>query len=337
MNKLRLAGFIAAIVASIGAIFQPTVAVQAYHFAVLVCLQTVLGSLFLILLYQTTGGRWGERILPALLAMNRLVAWCFIALIPIIIFLPAVYPWAENPQLVGDRAVFLNWPFITIRCLIYLLVFGLLSWLVRRGRQLGAGGLILFALIGYFEAIDLVMSIDPKWFSSGFPVVFMTSAAEMALALAICLTANHTMAEEDQKTWRDLGNLLLTMIIFWSYVGFTEFLIIWSGNLPKEIHWYLIRGAGPWKWVTMFLAIFNLFAPFFILLSRAVKDDPQRLRRVAALVFICQIIYVNWLLAPSFPNRTTHGMHWLDPIVLLAVVTPFSYALRNAYRKERSR
>lgn len=334
MNRLRFAGIAAAVVAVIGAIFQPAAAVQAYHFAVLVCVQLTLGSLFLILLYQTTGGKWGARILPCLLAMNRLVPWCLFALAPVVIFLPAIYRWAGHPALAGDRAVFLNWPFFAIRCVIYLLAFGSLSRWVGRGRKAAAPGLIFFALIAYFVAVDLVMAIDHKWFSSGFPVVFMSSAAGMALAFAITVSGRLPGATDDPKTWRDLGNLLLAMVVFWSYVAFTQFLIIWSGNLPEEITWYVIRGSGPWKWVTMLLAIFNLFAPFFVLLSRAVKDRPERLRRVSALVLGSQVVYIYWLVAPSFPGRSAYGIHWLDPLVLLAAAAIFTAGFGVSYRKE---
>jgi hypothetical protein len=333
VKSLRIIAICAALVAEVGAIFQPVAAVQAYHYAVLVCLQIALGALFLILMFQATGGRWGERVMPSLLAINRLVPWCFIALAPVVIFLPAVYRWAGDARIAGDRAVFLNQTFFAIRCFLYLVILGGMSLLVSRGRKPASGGLVVYALVGYFVAVDTVMAIDPRWYSSGFPVVFMTSSALMAHALAVVMTAATATTEEDRKTWRDLGNLLLTYIIFWSYVAFTQFLIIWTGNLPHEIQWYRIRGEGIWKWITIFLAVCNLFAPFFILLARSVKDRPQRLKRVAAALLVCQIIYVYWLVAPSYPHRGASGLQWLDPVFLLAVS---SFFLGRVQRKLRN-
>lgn len=334
MNKLLLIAGCAVIAAAVGAVFQPIVAIQAYHFALLVCLQLALGSLFLLMLHQATGGRWGARVLPALLAGNRLVPWCLLGLIPVVAFLPAVYPWVGHPELVGDRRVFLNWPFFAIRCGFYFLFFGGLSFAVGRGLRPGSPGLVGFALVGYFVAIDIVMALDPRWYSTGFPVVFMTSSTMLGLSFAVWMTAATHIDNEDFTVWRDLGNLLLTLIIFWSYVAFTQFLIIWTGNLPEEIQWYVIRGTGVWKWVTIFLAASNVFVPFFILLARSVKDQPRRLQRVAAWLLICQVIYIYWLVAPSFHGRGASGLHWLDPVVLIALGIPFFMLVRNQTQKE---
>jgi len=328
----------AALIALLGAAFSPAAAVRAYHFAVLVCLQPALGCLFLILMHQTTGGRWGVRIMPSLLAGIRLIPWCILALVPVLVFLPAVYHWAGNPQDVGDRARFLNWPFFTLRAVIYLLVFGGLALAVRRGRRPASGGLIVFALIGYFLAIDLVMAIDPQWYSSGFPVVFMAGQALMALAMAVTVCASYATdnGEREQRAiWRDLGNLLLAMVVFWSYVAFTQFLIIWTGNLPREIQWYAQRGTGVWRWVTAFLGVFNLFAPFFVLLSRAIKDHPERLRWVAAALLGGQVVYLYWLVAPSMPGRAS-GSLWLDAVMLVAVATPLAGQLITIYQRSES-
>lgn len=337
-RTLYLTGLGATVVAAIGGFFSPVTLVQAWHFAVLVCLQPALGSLFIIMLYQATGGRWGEKIMPAAMAARAMVPWCFLALVPVLIFLPAIYPWIRHPEIVGDRTIFLNWPFFVIRAAIYLAVFWTMSILLHRGRRLGSGGLIVFALVGYFVAIDMVMAIAPKWYSSGFPVVFMTSSVMMAMSLTVALQASVSRPDpKDIKPWRDLGNLLLTLVIFWSYVSFTQFLIIWAGNLPEEIEWYTWRGAGIWKWLTMLMAVFNLFAPFFILLSRWVKDDPRRLQRVAMLIFGSQILYTYWLIAPSLRGRGWQGMHWLDPIVLVAALAPFVARFIELHQKEGGR
>lgn len=333
-RTLYQAGAAAAVVAVAGGFFSPPMLMQAWHFAVTGCIQTALGCGLLMLLHQTTGGRWGERLMPALKAGNKLAIWCLIGWLPILFFLPTIYPWAGHPETVGDRAIFLNTPFFAVRTGIYLLVFGGISVALDRCKRLGAGGLIGFALVGYFLAIDRIMAIAPDWYSSGFPVVFLANQAVMGLAMVVGMQAS--TAPEPQLSpspWRDPANLLLAMVVFWSYVSFTQFLIIWMGNLPDEIQWYAMRGRGLWRWVTVFLAVCNLFAPFFLLLSRSIKDRPDRLMKVAIGVWACQWVYLYWLIAPSLPGRQSPGIHWLDPFALVAAVAPFTAGFLSFYRK----
>ncbi|WP_200268843.1 hypothetical protein [Luteolibacter pohnpeiensis] len=288
-------------------------------------IQPALGCLFLVLLFQTTGGRWGKKLLPALLAGNAFVIPSLLALIPILVFVPTIYHWSD----VGDRAIFLNRIFYTIRWAIYFMVFGGLSFAIRKGKQPGAGGLIVFSLVGYFFAIDEVMAIDPKWYSSGFPVVFMASAALMAMALATLTIASD---ESEPLAWRDIGGLLMAMVVFWSYVAFTQFLIIWMGNLESEIGWYVKRGTGIWLAISILIAVFNLFVPFFLLLARSIKDQARRLQKVAILIFGCQVIYLYWLIAPSFGNRGISGAHWIDPFIIIAVISFSGGRFMNSYQ-----
>ena len=328
-SKLYIASAVAAALALIGGIFAPAALIQGYHFAVLTCLQPSLGCLFLLLLFQTTGGRWGEKLLPALMVGRAMVIPCLLAVIPVLVFLPAVYHWNE----VGDRGLFLNRGFFTVRWLIYLLVFGGLSLAIASGKRPAAVGLIGFALTGYFFAIDEIMAIDPEWYSSGFPVVSMASSALMAIALAAFTQAGD---KSQPLVWRDVGGLLMAMVVFWSYVAFTQFLIIWMGNLDSEIGWYVKRGSGAWLWVSIFIAVFNLFVPFFLLLARAVKENTERLRRVSAMVFACQIVYLYCLIAHSLPGRKFSGIHWIDPLVLTAVLCLAAARFITLTRKSQS-
>lgn len=326
----------AAAIAITGGFFAPSVLAEAWHFSVLACLQPALGSIFILLMSRVTGGGWAAPVAPCLTAGARLGKWCFAALAPVLAFLPCVYRWADHPAEVGDRSIFLNWPFFAIRVGFYLLAFGVLAHHKAIHRRYPAGGLVLFALVGYFVAVDLVMALDPEWYSSGFPVVFMASGVLTAMALSIVVTTGSSgSASVDPKVWRDLGNLLMAMTMFWSYVAFTQFLIIWMGDRGEEIGWYVKRGTGIWSWVCVLLAVFNLFVPFLILLSRAVKDRPERLRRIALVVLISQIIYLYWLVTPSFSHRNAGGVHWLDPVALTAAGTTFASLIRIQLRRNR--
>jgi uncharacterized membrane protein len=137
----------------------------------------------------------------------------------------------------------------------------------------------------------------------------------------------------DAGHYHQLGNLLLTFVMFWTYVCFAQLLIIWSGNLPREIVWYRHRIAGYWKWIAGFLALFNFFLPFFLLLFRASKRNVPALRFLACVVFICQVVNAYWLVEPSFYQTGAH-IDWMDfaaPVGMGGLwIAMFAAALKRA-------
>ncbi len=120
------------------------------------------------------------------------------------------------------------------------------------------------------------------------------------------------------KALHDLGNMLLAFVIFWAYVSFAQFLIIWSGNLPREISWYLPRSSGGWQWFALALMLGQFLLPFALLLSRDAKRNPRRLTLICLLIVLANILMNFWFVAPSFhPDRLY--VHWLDPVELVAL------------------
>ncbi len=153
-----------------------------------------------------------------------------------------------------------------------------------------------------FASTDWVMSLEPQWYSTIFVVIFAIDHFLSALALAVWVAARLARfdAPLSTKQLHDLGNLLLAFVIFWAYVTFSQFLIIWSGNLPREISWYLDRSVGGWPRVTVALVVIQFAVPFVLLLSRAAKRHRTVLAPIAALIFLANAMHVWWLIAPSF-------------------------------------
>ena len=199
---------------------------------------------------------------------------------------------------------------------------------------LSAGGLIAFVLCMNFASTDWVMSLDPKWYSTIFVEIFIIGQFLSALALMTALLAALSTREAvPEKAFHDLGNLLLAFVIFWAYVSFSQFLIIWSGNLPKEIGWYLDRSRHGWQWAAGALAICQFFLPFALLLSRAAKQNPRRLLGIALGIFFANVLAVFWLVAPSF-HPAGFFVHWLDFAEWLAL-GGFWFALFFYYLKQQ--
>jgi hypothetical protein len=289
-----------------------------------------------------TGGMWG-------LAIRRLSEAAFMALpvvallfAPILFGMHDLFPWSrpdaiQTPAWVHKHA-YLNTPFFAIRTMFYFAAVITMALLLRRWstqqdegsplaarrlRVLSGGGLVLYVLCMNFASTDWVMSLEPEWYSTIFVVIFMAGQFLSALALMTALLAvfsgHGSLAESlPTKVFHDLGKMLLAFVIFWIYVSFSQFLVIWSGNLPKEISWYLHRSAGGWQWVALVLMLSQFFIPFALLLSRDAKRQKFRLAMIAVLIVVASVLNIFWLVAPSF-HPTRCSVHWMDLAELLAL------------------
>ena len=168
------------------------------------------------------------------------------------------------------------------------------------------------------------MSLQPHWYSTIFPVILGVAQVLSAMAFAIAalsLLAEHTSLAGlvGTSSCRDLGNLLLTFVMFWTYTAFSQFLLIWVGNLPEETVWYLPRFDGGWKWIAVGVLACQFALPFVFLLFRRVKDDLQSLRWVAFLVLATSFVNLLWQIVPAFEPEGLLA-HWLDIVVAVVAL-----------------
>ncbi|MEO8216011.1 MAG: hypothetical protein ABI718_02905, partial [Acidobacteriota bacterium] len=191
--------------------------------------------------------------------------------------------------------------------------------------RLSGGGLVVLALTITFAAVDWVMSLDPTWYSTIFGMSFMVGhlLAAFSFSIIILVVISRTRPVADVLSvipLRDLGNLLLAMTMLWAYLSFSQFLLIWSGNLREEVTFYVPRMQGAWGFVSLVLVIFHFFLPFFLLLMRPIKDRPKTIIMVASLVLLMHLVDLTWIVVPS--SRVGPPFHWLDvltPIGLIGV------------------
>ena len=229
-------------------------------------------------------------------------------------------------------SAYLNVPFFLGRAAFYFAVWLLLAHFLnrlsletdagldlRRARQMrsiSGGGLLLMGLTITFMSVDWAMSLDPRWFSTIYGMLFMIGTALSALALCIVVITRimgtgplAVIANAD--TLHDLGKLMLAFIMVWAYFSYSQFLIIWSGNLPEEIPWYLRRYSGVWKLIGLFLVVFHFAVPFLVLLSRNLKRRAKTVGMVALWILAVRVVDLFWLVRPEFP-ATGFPLHWLD-------------------------
>jgi hypothetical protein len=208
----------------------------------------------------------------------------------------------------------------------------------RKMRKLSGPGLVVYPVTMTFAAVDWLMSMEVEWFSTMFPVLICIGQILGALALVILLLANARRSGQlgpltGEENFHQLGNLLLAFTMMWAYLAFGQLLVIWSGNLPPEIAWYLHRINDGWRWIAIFIALFHFFAPFFLLLMRPVKKRRGILASVALCVFIAHIVAIWWTVAPSVYTKHFY-VGWLAPAAFLGVGGVWLAAfLRNFQRK----
>jgi hypothetical protein len=347
-RRALLVGVVAAGLCVVGYLVNPAQFFRSYLMAYMFWLGVVLGCLAILMVHYLVDGRWGLVIRRVLEAGTRLLPLMLVLFIPIIFAIPELYVWARpageaQHELSALQQVYLRVPFFLGRAGVYfavwlVLAFFLNRWsrqqeqapeaLVIRTRQrrlglLSGGGLVLYGFTMTFAAVDWLMSLEPQWFSTAYGLVVMTGQLLTAMAFAILTTAWLARDEPyasvaSSELFHDLGNLLLAFVMLWAYIAFSQFLIIWSGDLPEENRWYLHRAHGGWNWVAVVLVVVHFALPFVLLLSRQITRRAQPLAMVAAGLFGIHLVDTFWLVMPAFFPGQLH-VHWLDIVAPIAV------------------
>lgn len=338
-TRALLLGVIAGVLSLLGLLVGRAQFFHSYLFAWLFWSGLSFGALVVLMMQFLTGGLWGLALRNLALAALVTVPLMALLFLPVLFGLRDIYVWTHG--FLGEaggyhhKAQWLNVPFFAARSIFYFAVLVTLALLLRRWslaqenpeivptriRALSASGLIAYVLCMNFASTDWVMSLDPHWFSTIFVVVFAAGQFLAALAFLTAMLTRSTRSSGDAipaKVFNDLGSLLLAFVIFWTYVSFSQFLITWSGNLPKEISWYLERSRGSWQWFAAVLMAGEFLIPFALLLSRAAKRNRQRLFAICMLILLANILSNFWLVAPSFSPLGVR-VHWLDLTVWLAL------------------
>jgi hypothetical protein len=200
------------------------------------------------------------------------------------------------------------------------------SRVLRRKFKLLAGpGIILYVFAMSFAAIDWVMSITPHWASTIYGFLFVAGQLISAMSLMICIIVLLSRTEPfssvlTKRHLHDVGKLLFAFILLWAYFDFSQLLIIWSGNQPEEITFYMSRLHGPWGFVAVAVLVFHFFVPFFILLSSDVKRSAKLLPKVAIWMIFMRCVDLFWMTRPEFSPKGTISFSWLDLVLPIALI-----------------
>jgi hypothetical protein len=317
---------------------------RSYLLAYLFWLGIALGSLPILMLHHLVGGAWGAVIRRILEAASRTLPYMALMFVPLLFGLGELYSWARPEAVAADALLqhkrpYLNVPFFVLRSAMYFvawlaLAYGLNRWsqaqdrtaadtFGRRLRLLSGPGLVLYVLTATFSSVDWMMSLEPHWFSTMYGILVIIGQLLATLSFAvvvIVLLADVPPLSEvlSAAHFHDLGNLLLAFVMLWAYMNISQFLIIWSGNLPEEIPWYIHRTQGGWGWLALVVILFFFTLPFLLLLSRQIKRQPQFLARVAAVLLFMHAVDLGWFVVPAFQPAGI-VLHSLDIATLAGI------------------
>jgi len=340
-QRALIVGVIGLIMCAVGAVFHPAQFLQSYLFAYMFTLGLALGSMAILMLQYLTSGDWGVVIRRTLEAAMRTLPWLAAGFLPIALGVRELYIWARPAQAqeLDFRTGYLNVPFFMVRAIIYFAVWlamahrldrwsreedrgDALGWL-KRLRRLSGPGLVIYGVTVTFAAFDWLMSLNPEWFSTIFGLLIIggqaLSATAFAILVAALLSTREPMAGVFQpRHFHDLGKVMLAFVMVWAYLAFSQLLIIWAGNLPREITFYLPRLQSSWRWIGVLLIVLHFALPFALLLSRDLKRRAGLLAALAGLVIVMRVIDLFWLVAPEF-RRQGLMVSWFDPVTVIGI------------------
>ena len=175
---------------------------------------------------------------------------------------------------------------------------------IKKLENISGPGIVVYSLTMTAAVIYWVMSMDPTWYSSVYGLLFLVGQGYSVLALAIIVSLSLSKAEPFKTILRqteqhDMGKLTFAFVMLNIYLAFGQFLIIWSGNLPEEIPWYLDRIRGHWGIIITLDFIFHWLIPFTLLLSRDIKRNKKRLVRVCQWMVFAKAFDLFWLIEPN--------------------------------------
>lgn len=343
-QRLLLAGGVGALLSLAGWWSTPTQFFQSYLMGYMLVLGITLGCLALGMVHQLSGGAWGVLIRRPIGAAARVLPILTVLFLPIALGMHDLYEWTHadivaQSEVLRHKQVYLNTPFFLARAAAYFLVWNALSYflnawgleqdrtddprIARRMRMLSGGGLVAYGLTISFASFDWLMSLEPHWFSTIYGVLIIGGQGLAAMAFLIIVIVWLSLRPPLQglvvpALLHDLGNLLLAFVMLWAYLNVSQFIIIYQGNLPEEIPWYINRIQGHWEPIGTLVLIGHFVLPFSLLLSRNLKRKNSTLARIALFILVMRVVDITWTIGPIFRTDGT-TIHWLDFALVLAL------------------
>jgi hypothetical protein len=334
----------------------------SYLTAYFACVTVSLGCLFYVIIHHLTRATWSTGFRRVAENVAGVLPWAIVGFIPVALGAHDLYHWTHAEAMANDpilqgKAGYLNEPFFYVRAVIYLLLWSAMAIFFRKMsvRQDESGDTELtfrmrwwaplctlgFALTVSYAAFDWLMGLNPHWFSTMFGVIAfaggMVSACAMLVLLGIWLQNNGALSTTlTEGMFHDLGKLMWGFMIFWTYTSFSQYFLIWYGNIPEETEWFLIRMSNGWENVGLLVIFGHFIFPLWFLMSRHVKRNRKLLGAAAVWMLFIHYVDIYYIAMPNIPHDVMHGFHpdWLNLTTLLAVGGCYGAAIASRFTKD---
>jgi hypothetical protein len=328
-----------------GWVLDPKAFYQSYLVGFLMATGIVLGALFYVMVQFLTGSAWSvpmRRIAENLMATAPVLALLFV---PVALGIHSLYEWSHTEHVMHDhilqqKAGYLNETWFLIRAAIYFVLWSLWAFMIYRhstrqdydkslehmhgASRWSAPGLLMFMVTGSLAAIDWIMSLEPHWYSTMWGIYYLSGAVLAFMAvwtlMSVYLQRTGTLGREiTVEHFHDFGKWLFALTCFWAYISFSQYMLIWYGNIPEETIWFKHRKEGIWQWWFLMLVWGHFIVPFLILVARAAKRNLKLLTAMSVWLLLMEWADLYYMVIPAF--RRQFAMHWLDFIAPFATLS----------------
>jgi hypothetical protein len=359
-NTLVLAVLISVIACVAGYMNDPVRFHQSYMVAFAYVAATGLGAFFFVMVQYLTGSAWSvtmRRIMENIMVTLPVGALLFI---PVALGLKDIYPWMDRAMVLADpvlkqKANYLTENWFIMRAYIMFALWSIWIFAIyyqstkqdkeRSVRQMNviarwsAPGLFLVVVVGSLAAFDWLMSLEPKWYSTIFGLYVLAGGALtfMSFVTLICLGFRRAGILKNSITnehYHDLGKWLFALTAFYTYIAFSQYLLIWYANLPEETIWYRHRMEGTWLPVSLAMPFIRFLIPFFILLCRPAKRSIKVVAGIAIWSLVVEYVDLYWVVMPTY-FKTGPQISWMDFATLAATVSVCALVFWSRFRKNK--
>jgi len=333
LNRLQTAalgiGGIGILACFAGMYLQPEQALRGWLLGFIFWAGIGFGGLGILLLQYLTGGAWGVVIRRVAEACSRTIPILAILFLPIVFGLYYLYDWANIAVAGGDKVIewrgwYMQPNWWIVRSAVYFILMFLMAMLLNKwsrkqdeapdyeksaeflglSTKISGPGIILFVMLVTFASVDWMMTLEPHWFSTIWGFLFVAGWALSCFCFSVAILAHlQTRAPMDEvlgkRHFHDIGKLMLALVMVWAYFNFSQYLIIWSGNLTEETPYFLVRSKGTWGAIGLVLILFHFAFPFLILLMQDFKRKAKWLSALAVFILLMRLLDMFYIIGPS--------------------------------------